>query len=249
MIFESIALVYLCRGIDESWEDKAQKFIYSYIQNRPGIEHNLYIIYKGFDSEKSLITAQRLFANIKSSSLYLSDHGYDIAAYISASKKVNEKFIIFLNSHSRIICKDWLLKLYLNLIQPGIKLVGATASFESLDVYPGFPSFPNPHIRTNAFMINRIYFIALTNNIVINNKMDAMLFESGKKSLTNMVLRDGDVRVVGKNGMGYPINFWPVSKIFKESKQDNLMVSDNQTDSYIVAPYFKKRYMKKKAWG
>ena len=154
-----------------------------------------------------------------------------------------------LNSHSQILCANWLLMMYLNLKLSNIKLVGATCSYESLDVYRGFPSFPNPHIRTNAFMLERALFVDLTKNLKIKNKIDAMRFESGNKSLTRMIISiGGEVLAIGKNGKGYPINLWPSSRIFRLEKQQNLLISDNQTENYINSPWPIKSVITKKTW-
>lgn len=98
-----------------------------------------------------------------------------------------------------------------------------------------FPSFPNPHIRTNAFMIDRKRFLSF-NTFSILNKMDACGVESGYEGMTRRLLREGlKARIVGKNGKGYDVEKWHRSNTFRLGKQSNLLVSDNQTRFYETA--------------
>jgi hypothetical protein len=138
--------------------------------------------------------------------------------------------------------------MFLNISRKNIYLVGATGSFESIDSYSGFPSFPNPHIRSNAFMIRKDVFLNLTKNVEILDKVDAYRFESGKKSLTRQVQKLGGVLVVGANGRGYEPKYWHISDTFKSSRQQNLMVSDNQTERYIQAPWPLKDIISLTTW-
>lgn len=247
---KKIAVIYLCRGADSGWEELSRRFLYSYVQHDSGAEHALYIIFKGFDNRESINKAYQLLKDISFNSIELDDDGFDIGAYIKCSNLINEDLICMLNSHSKILHKDWLLMFYLNFHLPNVNLVGATCSYESLDVYNGFPSFPNPHIRTNAFMLERRLFIDLTKTLRITNKIDAMRFESGRNSLTRMIISNGgEVLAVGKNGRGYSINLWPRSGIFKLEQQQNLLISDNQTDNYINSTWPIKSAMSKKTWN
>ena len=50
-----------------------------------------------------------------------------------------------------------------------------------------FKYFPNPHIRTNAFLIKRELFLKITKP-QFNSKIDAYIFENGKNSMTNQLL-------------------------------------------------------------
>jgi len=244
----SLAVFYLCRVADPNWKFLALRFLSSYLKYLPGSDHVLYVIYKGVSNNHAAEEAEEIFKSIKSNKIFVDDDGYDIGAYIKIANLVNEKYVLFLNSYSQILSNNWLYKMRLHLNQDNIKLVGASASYESLDVYPGFPKFPNPHIRTNGFLIERELFVDLTRDISIKDKMDAMLFESGNNSLTRLILKVGDVCIVGRNGRSYCIDLWPESNVFKCGLQENLLISDNQTDAYLSAPYFKKQFLLKKTW-
>ena len=62
----------------------------------------------------------------------IDDRGFDIQAYLKAAAILPHEFVCFLNSHSRVTSQDWLRKLHAPLLDPGVGLVGATASFESI---------------------------------------------------------------------------------------------------------------------
>lgn len=112
-----------------------------------------------------------------------------------------------------------------------------------------FPAFPNPHIRTNAFIVKRIDYLSVKAE-QINTKFRSYLYESGKNSLTNQFLKKGlAVLLIDKYGKTYQINEWKSSNTFWNSEQENLLVSDNQTTVYQMATPDEKERMRKLAWG
>jgi hypothetical protein len=94
------------------------------------------------------------------------------------------------------------------------------------------PAFPNPHIRTNAFMIERQVFLdALPESI--DTKNDSYLFESGPDGLTQRILQRGlKIVVVGANGNIYTMDQWAESGTFRFGGQRNLLVKDNLTRAF-----------------
>ena len=156
--------------------------------------------------------------------------------------------------------KNWLKNLKNSIINPNVGLVGCTASFGSPKnllfpkfllslyeillfplrvihrsvkylIYFDFKYPPNPHLRTNAFIIKKKHFQNYFKRVQIPiKKKDALNIESGRFSLTNFIFDLGlEVIVVGKNGKSYKKNLWYESKTFYCCDQQNLMVSDNQT--------------------
>lgn len=112
-----------------------------------------------------------------------------------------------------------------------------------------FKPFPNPHVRTNAFMINRKVFLDLKHK-PFTSKFNAYLFESGRNSLTNQLLKSGyKVFVIDRNGKTYEPPEWKSSKTFWIANQENLLVSDNQTDLYIKSNQEIKSKLTELAWG
>jgi hypothetical protein len=112
-----------------------------------------------------------------------------------------------------------------------------------------FKPFPAPHLRTNAFMMQREVFLRVKVP-VLKTKRQAYRFESGRRSLTNQVLQMGlAVKIVDRQGRSYAIPDWPQANVFWQGNQENLLVSDNQTAAYAQATEAEKRTMTKLAWG
>jgi hypothetical protein len=112
-----------------------------------------------------------------------------------------------------------------------------------------FPPFPNPHIRTNAFMGARATLLRLRLG-PMRTKFSAYKFESGIDSMTNQMLRLGlRVLVVGRDGEGYPPERWPASNTFWQSRQENLLVGDNQTEAFLASDPIWAAKLSFSAWG
>jgi glycosyltransferase involved in cell wall biosynthesis len=100
-----------------------------------------------------------------------------------------------------------------------------------------FPPFPNPHIRSNGFMISRQRLLGVESGR-LRTKFDACAFESGIDSLTSQIRRKGlRAVVVGRSGQGYDVADWPRSGTFRLGNQENLILTDNQSRDFMeMAP-------------
>lgn len=250
-INKTIAVAYLARGRDSNFILKFKHFLHSYIQNHAGYDHSLHVIFKGFLNHANLEIAKNIFREVPHKCVYLSDESFDIGAYIKWASHIEEDLICVLNTASEILTADWLAKLAINLTTPNVALVGATASYESQKPFnKTFPAFPNIHIRSSGFMLDRKLFLKIAEGIQINTKSDALQFESGPKSLTRQVLDRGQkVLLVGRNGRGYPPEFWPISDTFRLGIQKNLLIADNQTRDFSLLPWHEKKTINTRTWG
>jgi hypothetical protein len=112
-----------------------------------------------------------------------------------------------------------------------------------------FPPFPNPHIRTNAFLIRRDLMLDIEVGDM-SNKADVLRFESGRQSLTRQIRRrDLDVLVVGQDGVGYRPDAWPQSHTFRSGDQSNLLVSDNRAEEWAALDDAGREELSIRAWG
>lgn len=263
-----ICLVHLVRK--KNGLEPFRSFIESYKKNPAGIDHNLLILYKGFYRKADIAPYEKLLKEMPHSFLSVADVGFDIRPYFLAVQKNDSKYFCFLNSFSVIQDKDWLLKFYRHMSRPGVGIVGATGSWQGLHspvnkkralwkkilrpvvlLYLNryFASFPNCHVRTNAFMIKRTTMLKVRSGTILN-KLQAYAFESGKNSITKQVERMGFKPViVGKDGKGYDRLEWNLSNTFWRGTQDNLLVSDNQTRKYDTATPEWRRKFEMFAWG
>ena len=103
----------------------------------------------------------------------------------------------------------------------------------SLRAYRDFPKFPNPHIRSTAFMIRRAFFLKIPFDLDDKRKIACVRFESGHEGMSISILNKGlDILLVGANGVGYKMEEWPNSGAFRSNDQKNLLATDNQTRSF-----------------
>ncbi len=249
--YSHIAVCYLARGAEPAWEHAICRFLASYRRYVAGCNLNLYVIFKGFASVAERTRAVSLFEPLQRSVIFTADDTFDIGAYAEAAGQIAEQKICFLNTNAEILGADWLAKLARNLEPPGVGLVGATGSYESLhDLDPRFPKFPNIHIRSNAFMIDRDLFCSIARQFTFRDKLDAFLFESGPEGMTRQILSRGlDALVVGRNGQGYPWRSWPQSNTFRQDGQSNLLIADNQTRHFDALSLAEQRALARWTWG
>lgn len=108
-------------------------FLESYRQSDGGIDHDLLIVFKGFNSPESKEEYLRLLDSIQCRVFDVPDTGFDITAYFACAKqyKAEYRYFCFLNSFSVIQDREWLSKLYTKVTLPGVGAVGATGSWQS----------------------------------------------------------------------------------------------------------------------
>jgi hypothetical protein len=277
-----------------------QTFLESYRRIRPGAEHELVLLLKGFDSEED---AQGIISDTEdlvSRSLHVPDEGFDVGSYLSAARQLEYASFCFLNSFSVIQSEDWLEKMSAAL-NDDVALVGASGSSTShyslltSDVgfgpYRGifgsrpthqaalkiareregdfrgplrraaaastmlpsfvryFDRFPSYHVRTNAFLI-RADVLKAVGAWRFERKIDAWRFESGRQCLLRQVEAMGfRAAVVGVDGEAYEKQAWHESNTFWQSRQENLLVADNQSRDYKDGDHSRKLFLSLLAWG
>lgn len=97
-----------------------------------------------------------------------------------------------------------------------------------------FQRFPNPHVRTNAFVMRRDLMLQIQVGALLT-KWDALVFESGRHSLTRQVAALGlQQLLVGRDGQAYPPQRWEQSHTFRSGDQVNLLVGDNRTQGWAA---------------
>jgi hypothetical protein len=264
-----IGVVYLARARDGI--EAAERFLFSYAAYPAGLPHELLIVHKGLHKADAR-RREDLFGKVPHGKLFMADFGFDIRAYRMAAEGLACEHLLFFNTFSEILGAGWLEKPYSLVTKPGVGLVGATGSWESmyanvLAEKPAgaaerathwlrktscrfcFAPFPNYHVRTNAFIMQRELMLKLWPRLVLT-KRGAYLLENGANSLTRRVVQRGlKVMVVGRDGTGFEKEDWNRSWTFRQGNQENLLIGDNQTRRYQNADEETRKHLARAAWG
>lgn len=236
--------------------ERFRTFIASYRAHPAGQRHRLIIVYNGFPPDAAMDQWQDALTDVPHDELVLASPVLDLAAYREAIEATDAEVFCFLNSYSEPLVGDWLRLLVGHLNDATIAAVGASGSYESIltTSHPltrlrkrGFPKFPNPHLRTNAFAARREQLMAI-HWPTIASKMAARRFESGPDSLTRQLQTLGRVVVAGRNGRAYDVGDWQASNTFRSEGQVNLLVSDNRTREYLAASQEQREDLERRAW-
>jgi hypothetical protein len=258
-----------------------QAFLDSYRQHPAGVPHALLLIFKGFSRPEELAPYDAILEGVPHERTHVRDFGYDVRPYVKVAREYRYRYFVFLNSFSQVLVPGWLEMLYRHAQRPGVGIVGATGSQQSLasdyevfkremrEDFPNylqallpvyrhlrylmairgrFPAFPNYHIRTNAFMIARDVIRRLRTEMVLV-KWNAYRFESSIHGMTHQIVAAGLLPfVVGADGHGYEPPDWPHARTFWIARQENLLVSDNQTRNYDEGPEMLRERLAFHAW-
>lgn len=250
------------------------RFIKYYQIYKSGTKHNLIICFKNFCDKKIIVEWKKVINKRIKYKSYFDDYkidDYDWGSYKRIAKNNKNKIILFLNSHSYPIKKNWLKLIAKHYTKKS--LVGCTASYASLSSsffsYPKyykmnflkcliygffnlsrFPIFPNPHIRSNAFLIKGSDFLSLKLPIFFHYKLQTNMSESGWFGMTRQ-LKKRKFRIILANskGKGYLEPDWIKSETFSYKNQDDLIISDNRTRIYKNSSLKDKRKEQKFHWG
>jgi len=216
-------------------------------------------------TRKDLLTE---LAGIEHRLLVLDRPVLDLAAYGLAARMLENQRLCFLNSYSVVLVDNWLSLLSRPLEEPSVGLAGATASWESqaewvrgrarywpyqLATLRGarrdYPRFPNPHIRTTAFAIEREILLGMGLERA-TDKRSTYLLESGHDSLTRQVQTSGlRVVITGRDGNIYEADRWGAAGTYRSGEQKNLLVADRRTRDWQRASPRLQRRLSHDAWG
>jgi hypothetical protein len=248
-----------------------REFLGSYHEHPAGAEHELTIVLNGASSEPGDPARGALLAELEDTEhrlVSLERPVLDLAAYGQAARLLENEQLCFLNSYAVILAADWLRSLAGALEQPGVGLVAATGSWESqaewlrgrVRHWPqqiaglararrDYPRFPNPHVRTSSFMLERAGLLEMGLEQV-HDKRTAYLLESGSQSLTRRVQERGlRPLVVSRDGRSHDVEEWPASHTFRSGRQENLLIADNQTREYAASSSGRRRRLSRDSWG
>lgn len=250
-----------------------RRLLASYAAHDAGIEHELVVVMKEFTRDGDADAHRRLLDGVAHREVRWPQATQDLPAYVGVAHDLRNELVCGLNTHSEILARDWLGKLAAHAARAEVGVAGASGTWEShvtgaregpadddplravkgriggLLARRSYPAFPNPHVRTNAFVLRRALLLELA-PARLADKEAVHRFESGRRSLTRGVLASGlRAVVVGRDGAAYPPERWPQSATFRAGGQRNLLVADNRTRQYGAADGVERARLRRLAWG
>jgi len=240
--------------------EPVRRFVRSYTEHPPGLGHRLLVVLNGFDDGEVPREVTAALDAVEHETLRPQQPVQDLAAYrLAAERAAWAERMCFVNSHSEPLADGWLAKLDAQLSRPRVGIVGATGSHESQFSSAArpfrpwrsrfYPPFPNPHVRTNGFMLRRSDMLALEWSIG-RSKSSAHRLESGKAGITRQLLARGlQPLVVDRDGRGHAPEAWAVSRTYRSGEQEGLLIADNRTRHYAAAPPRERAWLASLAWG
>ncbi len=264
-----ILVVYLISAYDD--RRNLEKFIENYKKNKSGCAHDLLICFKNFNTKDSIFKLKKLknlkYIKYKDNNNF---NDFDWGSYLRVAKKFNDKIILFMNCHSYPIIDNWLKILVNNYSSDS--LIGPSGSYEShvnnsfsklLNInfirsliyafsnFIDFPIFPNPHIRSNCFMISSKNFqkLKLTKKYKYKKK-GTWINESGRYGMSKQ-LKQKKFRlfVINSDGKKFDQLDWKKSNTYAITNQSKLIISDKYSRIYENSNSRKKKLIREIVWG
>ena len=109
-----------------------ERFLGTYRANPAGAEHDLLIIFKGFSQSHVPDGYETALAGMPHKRYFVEDVGLDIGPYLEVARHLQYRYFCFFNSFSQILAPDWLRNMRHWITRPGVGIVGATASYQSV---------------------------------------------------------------------------------------------------------------------
>ena len=151
---------------------------------------------------------------------------------------------------SRRTRKMWL---YSALGFPTDHLLSSTVIKHSFWNINNYYPFPNPYLRSNAFMVPPRFLELIPywpKSELLQTKEDEWFFESSNFGFSCQVIMAGlELLVVGANGRTYTIQEWPTSNTFCDGDQQNLIIADGHCRSYKNGSVESRQKMRAQIWG
>jgi len=173
------------------------------------------------------------------------DKGMDIEAYYQIAGKLDTDFLLFLNTYTLIRKPMWLDKMMQFATLANVGMVGGFGSYEQCP--NGGTRFPNPHIRTNCFLMQRT--LMLRYPLRPTTKNECYDFESGIRSIGRWLEVKELYPVLVTSEGGYYSSEWKKQRGFRQHNQEQLLFSDRQSREYDIATPEERDRMHKLAWG
>ena len=263
---DKIIVVYLSSKYSKISDLK--KFIKSYKKFKAGSRHKLLICFKQLPKKeltKRLLLLKKI--NYFIDPININDHEWGSLKRVCQFYLKN--YIFFMNDYSYPITSNWLK--YFHKFKENKMIIGCTASKSSnfnnsfyrnhkdnyfkaflkiIYFFFKIPRFPNPHLRSTAFLIKAKDYLEFIKDKNISFKIQSLALESGYDGLTNFFKKKGyKIKVLNRFGNLFDLDNGILSKTFASYNQEGLIISDNQTRTYDKLSFKNKVKKRKQSWG
>lgn len=220
-------------------------FLESFLQQEAAETLDLTILCKGpadyFDQD-SVREALELAPDAHR--VLVEDIGRDIDVYRMMVDGLQEGDRAFFFNTRSVFLKENALKLLFDAAaHPAGPLVGCSGSYERLDARD---SYPNPHLRTNAFGGDAALLKSLDWTYVDRPHE----VECGPNSLTRQAMAAGRACVVvNGDGKTFALNEWRVAGTWRNHGQRKLLVADNRSEDFLHSEQDRRDHLRNIAWS
>jgi len=217
----SVSIVYCYpAGVSPHYTDMAIKFIESYNQNPPGVQHESIIVLNG---AKQTAELDCMFSSLQGVKFLEHDNsGFDVGAFQLASRTYPADMMVFFGSSAYFKGPNWLLRMAQAKNKHGEALYGCMGNRGDNRVRVW------PHIRTTGFWLSS----ELMNKhpMRVTKPEQRYEYEHGKDGLTSWVYKRGlKVFVVSWTGE-YEWKDWDsIPGGFRNGNQSNILSGDRLT--------------------
>lgn len=241
-----IAVVYLDRWANPPAFSRV--FLKSISRFEPQCNYDLIWQYKGYPegvhnkylSEFSNSSVDKIIE------LEYDDKSYQFKLIFDLVSRIDYEYYLFFVSWSRILADGWLTSFVSAHASASCGIVGATGSYEH---GPTNDEFPNPHIRTNGFLVRRDIILKVEAGDTSPHS-SGYLLEAGPNGLTRQILRQGlKPLVVDRSGRTWEMEEWAVSRTFRSGNQEGLLIADKHTHRYDSSSGRRRLRLARRAWG
>lgn len=248
--------------------ERFSNFINSYKKFPSGYPHKLVLCFKILDKEK-LILCRSIAKDIKYDEFLdpIKENDFEFKTMERAIKNYSNQNVLFLISHCQIEKSNWLKIIKDSFLDNSY--MGFSGSNESIfsslefkkfwkiysylkqyfNLKKKFNKFPNPHIRGPSFVLKKKDFLDFIKDKHYLDKMDAVMTECGKNSMTNYFVQKGyNVYIINSSGIKFDIKDMEKSMTYCNTEVSDVLISDRHHRKFQFASSEIQNKIRKKVW-
>lgn len=219
-----VVYCYPLGGVN-GYRDQAERFVGSYVENDPMVDHRSTIVCNGGDIDGE---TQGLFSLLPSVRFIQHDNsGYDIGSFQAASEQSTADMIVFFGTSAYVKGKGWLFRMAEAFFKHGENQYGCMGNRgdERFGVFP--------HLRTTGIWTSPRMFNAYPHRIVRPDQR--FPFEHGPNCFTSFVSKIGRKNLVVTHSGEFEWADWDsIPNGFHRSNQSDLLSGDRLSEP----PYY-----------